>query len=153
MLYLVSSCCLNKAFFLKLCNHINNVLLFFKDKLHVQAAIEFTKKGYHMLLEKPMATSLEDCRQITMACRAETNQINAVCHVLRYYSPCNLFDFHLKNNLYTIDSFYIFYFNFNLGIKLKQLIDSGLIGSVVHIGKCTLHKFNNDLSCLKKTTY
>lgn len=58
------------------------------DKLHVDAAVEFTKKGYHMLLEKPMATTLEDCKKITEACRAQPDQINAVCHVLRYYPPC-----------------------------------------------------------------
>ena len=55
---------------------------------------------------KPMATTLEDCKQITNVCRAKIGQINAVCHVLRYFAPC---------------------------IKLKQLIDSGLIGDVVNI--------------------
>lgn len=64
------------------------VIITLPDKLHVRAAIEFTKKGYHMLLEKPMATTLEDCKQITLACKDQQNQINAVCHVLRYYSPC-----------------------------------------------------------------
>ena len=76
------------------------------DKLHKEAAIEFTKKGYHMLLEKPMATLLDECREITMASRKMPDQINAVCHVLRYFSPC---------------------------IKIKEIIDSGLIGDVVNI--------------------
>lgn len=59
-----------------------------------------------MLLEKPMAVTLDQCLQITEACRLQAQQINAVCHVLRYFSPC---------------------------IKIKELIDSGIIGDVVNI--------------------
>jgi len=76
----------------------------FKDKLHKEAAIEFTNKGYHMLLEKPMATLLDECKEITMASRKMPEQINAVCHVLRYYAPC---------------------------IKIKEVIDSGLFFGIV----------------------
>ena len=82
------------------------VIIALPDKLHKDAAVAFTNKGYHMLLEKPMATLLDDCRHITMASRKSPEQINAVCHVLRYFAPC---------------------------IKLKELIDSGLIGEVVNI--------------------
>ena len=59
-----------------------------------------------MLLEKPMATSLDDCKQITLACREKTSQINAVCHVLRYYPAC---------------------------LKIKQIIESGILGKIVNI--------------------
>lgn len=45
------------------------------DKLHKNAAIEFTRLGYDMLLEKPMATLLEDCWQITLACRQKPQQV------------------------------------------------------------------------------
>ena len=82
------------------------VLITLPDKLHKDAAVAFTKLGYHMLLEKPMGTLLDDCKQITFTCRENPSQINAVCHVLRYYPQC---------------------------VKLKQLIDSGLIGDVVNI--------------------
>ncbi|CAF1024924.1 unnamed protein product [Brachionus calyciflorus] len=82
------------------------VIIALPDKLHREAAVCFTQKGYHMLLEKPMATLLDDCRHITMASRNNPSQINAVCHVLRYLGPC---------------------------IKIKQLIESGLIGNVVNI--------------------
>ena len=82
------------------------VIIALPDKEHKEAAIAFTRLGYHMLLEKPMATLLNDCHSITLECRLAPTQINAVCHVLRYYQPC---------------------------IKLKQLIDSGLIGQVVNI--------------------
>lgn len=81
------------------------VVIALPDKLHVEAAVAFIAKGYHMLLEKPMATTLDDCLRIRLACQ-QTAVVNAVCHVLRYYAPC---------------------------IKLKQLIDSGAIGNVMNI--------------------
>lgn len=76
------------------------------DKLHKDATIAFIKKGYNILLEKPMATSLDDCFHITLTSRSYPSQMYAVCHVLRYLGPC---------------------------IKIKQLIDSGIIGNVVNI--------------------
>ena len=45
------------------------------DKLHKDAAVEFTRLGYDMLLEKPMATTLEDCWQITLASRQMPQQV------------------------------------------------------------------------------
>lgn len=82
------------------------VIIALPDRLHKDAACALLKKGYHMLLEKPMASSLEDCKEIVKCCNENPNLINAVCHVLRYYDAC---------------------------IKLKQIIDSGLIGDVVNI--------------------
>lgn len=56
--------------FVKLGKKVSDcVLITLPDKLHKQAAVEFTKLGYHMIIEKPMATLLDDCRQITMTCR------------------------------------------------------------------------------------
>ncbi len=59
-----------------------------------------------MLLEKPMATSLEDCKKISEVCRQHPHQINAVCHVLRYYPAC---------------------------LKIKEIIESGILGNIVNI--------------------
>ncbi len=53
------------------------------DRLHAEAAVAFTKRGCHMLLEKPMATSLEDCRRIARA-QEEAGTVTCVCHSLRY---------------------------------------------------------------------
>lgn len=93
--------------FIKLGRKIaDSVVITLPDKIHKQAAIEFTKLGYHMLVEKPMATLLDDCREIALSCRQQPTQVNAVCHVMRYYGPC---------------------------IKIKQIIESGLIGDVVNI--------------------
>jgi predicted dehydrogenase len=53
-----------------------------------------------------MATSLEDCKEIALECDKNPSLINAVCHVLRYYDAC---------------------------VKLKQIIESGIIGEIVNI--------------------
>jgi len=57
------------------------------DKIHRDPAIAFANLKYHILLEKPMATSREDCEQITFTCK-QNNVILAVGHVLRY-TPTN----------------------------------------------------------------
>jgi predicted dehydrogenase len=55
------------------------------DREHVRSAITAMERGYHMLLEKPMATSLEDCIEIDRV-RRETGRIVSVCHSLRYHT-------------------------------------------------------------------
>lgn len=73
-----------------------------QDALHKDPAIALANKGYHLLLEKPMAPNPEDCKAIYEA--ATKNGIMlAVCHVLRYTG-------------------------FNR--KLKELVDSGIIGKI-----------------------
>ncbi len=81
------------------------VIIATQDTMHVEPALAFLQKGYHVLLEKPMATNEADCRRIAEAARA-SGSIFAVAHVLRYTS-------------YTQ--------------KLKALIESGVIGEVVSI--------------------
>ena len=74
--------------------------------LSLQApAVAFAQLGYHALLEKPMAVSESDCREITAACESSGVYL-AVCHVLRYFPPV---------------------------VKIKEIIDSGAIGSVMTI--------------------
>ena len=55
------------------------------DREHVEPALAFTEKGYHMLLEKPMATNLSDCQRIAEAQR-KAGTVTCVCHSLRYNS-------------------------------------------------------------------
>ncbi|KAK3584612.1 hypothetical protein CHS0354_005205 [Potamilus streckersoni] len=81
------------------------VIICTPDKFHKDPAIAFAKQGYHILLEKPMAVTEEDCREIIATCK-ENNIILAVCHVLRYTPWCQ---------------------------KVKSLIDTGVIGDVVNI--------------------
>jgi len=81
------------------------VIITTQDRMHTEPAIHFANLGYHILLEKPMAPTEQECRAIVEA--VEKNKvILAVGHVLRY-TP------------YTQ--------------KIKQLIDSGAIGKVINI--------------------
>ncbi|KAM4651902.1 putative oxidoreductase YteT [Discoglossus pictus] len=75
------------------------------DRLHKDPAIAFARKGYHILLEKPMAVTPEDCREIVSVCK-EAGVMLAVGHVMRYHPVSR---------------------------TIKELIDSGAIGDVIHI--------------------
>ena len=82
---------------------VNAVIISTQDQMHVGPALAALGAGYHVLLEKPIATTIEDCR--TLARKAEkSGKIFGLCHVLRYTS-------HYKT--------------------MKHIIDSGLIGDVV----------------------
>lgn len=76
-----------------------------QDKMHFQPAIKAIERGYNLLLEKPMSNNLKECIKIVEASKDHNNSIT-VAHVLRY-TP---------------------FFK-----KLKQIIDSGIIGDVVNI--------------------
>lgn len=75
------------------------------DRLHKDPAVAFAKKGYHILLEKPMATTAEDCTAIVEAC-TQSGVMLSVGHVLRYDPTIH---------------------------KIKELIEEGAIGDVIHI--------------------
>lgn len=81
------------------------VVIATQDQDHVEPAVAFTGQGAAMLLEKPMATTLEDCRRIARA-QAAAGTITCVCHSLRY------------NRSFA---------------ELKNVVDSGRIGRVVTI--------------------
>ena len=59
------------------------VVISLLDAQHVEAALAFAEKGYDILLEKPMATTEEDCERIVEAVEAAGVRF-AVSHVLRY---------------------------------------------------------------------
>ncbi len=53
------------------------------DDVHYQPAIDALNRGYHLLLEKPAARTVAECRHI--AALAEEKGLHViVCHVLRY---------------------------------------------------------------------
>lgn len=81
------------------------VVIALPDALHVEAAVAFAAKGYHILLEKPMATSPEDCLRIVTAASA-AGIILSVCHVMRY-------------TRYTQ--------------AVKRMVDSGVLGTIVSL--------------------
>lgn len=75
------------------------------DDVHYQPAMDGLKRGYHLLLEKPAARSVKECRDIAQL--AEEKGLNVVvCHVLRYT---------------------VFY------QKIKELIDAGRVGDIMNV--------------------
>lgn len=76
-----------------------------QDKYHIQHAIPAMKLGYNLLLEKPVACTVEDCLEVERVAK-EYNVKVAVCHVLRY------------------SEYYI---------KIKEIIDSGVLGRIIAI--------------------
>jgi predicted dehydrogenase len=59
------------------------VLICTQDAGHAEPAVAFAELGYHVLLEKPMATTEADCRRIVEVVE-RAGVLLAVCHVLRY---------------------------------------------------------------------
>ena len=53
------------------------------DDDHTEPAVRAMELGYHILLEKPMSNTEEECRLIVQTAN-RTNRTLAVCHVLRY---------------------------------------------------------------------
>lgn len=59
------------------------VIIATQDAMHVEPAVALARKGYHMLLEKPIAPTIEGCREVLNAVKKAGIHF-AVCHVLRY---------------------------------------------------------------------
>jgi len=81
------------------------VLIATPDAEHAAPALAFIEKGYHVLLEKPMAPNEADCRAIAAAALAK-RIVFAVCHVSRY-------------TVYTR--------------AIKKIVDAGTLGRLVNI--------------------
>ncbi len=75
------------------------------DNMHYAPCMKALAMGYDILLEKPIAPTEKECRDI-LALAQKTGRIVAVCHVLRY-AP---------------------YF-----VKMKELIAQGAIGEVISV--------------------
>ncbi|WP_436526411.1 Gfo/Idh/MocA family protein [Actinoplanes sp. HUAS TT8] len=59
------------------------VIVATQDRLHVEPAVAFLGHGYDVLLEKPMAPTLDEATRIAAAA-VDSGRIFGVCHVLRY---------------------------------------------------------------------
>lgn len=81
------------------------VLICTQDRMHTEPAIAFAEDGWHILLEKPMAPTADECEKIVTAAH-RGGGIFAVCHVLRYTPYTKLF---------------------------KETVDSGAIGDIVSV--------------------
>ncbi|HEY0669016.1 MAG TPA: Gfo/Idh/MocA family oxidoreductase, partial [Sphingobacteriaceae bacterium] len=75
------------------------------DNLHYAPCMKALEMGYDILLEKPIAPTEKECRDI-LALAKKKNRIVAVCHVLRY-AP---------------------YF-----VKMKELIAKGAVGEIISV--------------------
>ncbi|XP_035827453.1 uncharacterized protein LOC106012685 [Aplysia californica] len=75
------------------------------DREHKESTIAFAQLGYHILLEKPMAVTEADCREVVRVCNRWNVKLS-VCHVLRYTHWVR---------------------------KIKEVIDSGELGDIVSI--------------------
>ncbi|GAC1395054.1 MAG: Gfo/Idh/MocA family oxidoreductase [Chloroflexota bacterium] len=54
-----------------------------QDRMHVAPTLAALRAGYHVLLEKPMAVTPEECARLVQASEA-AGRLLMVCHVLRY---------------------------------------------------------------------
>ena len=81
------------------------VMVTMPDNLHYEPSLMALKAGYHLLLEKPIAPTEEQCREV-VECALEQKRLVVVGHILRYTA----------------------YF-----AHIKALIDSGELGEVVSI--------------------
>ena len=76
-----------------------------QDADHYEAALAFIEKGYDLLLEKPMAVTPRQCKEITEAAEKKGVKV-IICHVLRF------------TNFYC---------------AIKDIIDSGKLGEIMSI--------------------
>ncbi|HYO17085.1 MAG TPA: Gfo/Idh/MocA family oxidoreductase, partial [Dermatophilaceae bacterium] len=81
------------------------VIISLQDSEHLAAATAFAAAGYDILLEKPMAPTLAECRRI-VAATEKANVWLGVCHVLRYTPYTSL---------------------------VRSLIEGGAIGDIVNV--------------------
>ncbi|GAB1511311.1 Gfo/Idh/MocA family protein [Actinophytocola sp. KF-1] len=68
---------------------VDAVIIATQDREHVAPAIAFARAGRHLLLEKPIAPTEQECREVVDAVTAFGVRL-AVCHVLRYTPYTNL---------------------------------------------------------------
>jgi predicted dehydrogenase len=81
------------------------VLVCTQDRDHVEPAVALASRGYHLMVEKPLAPTEADCRRIADAVR-DAGVMLAVGHVLRYTPYTSL---------------------------VKELISAGAVGDVVSV--------------------
>jgi len=76
-----------------------------QDRMHTEPALRALERGYNVLLEKPMAVTLDDCRALATAAERFGRELR-VCHVARYTS----------------------FFS-----RLKKAVADGMVGTLLHI--------------------
>lgn len=100
-----SQCCSDYKTFFHNPVKSDAILICTPENMHFEPSMMAIRKGFHVLLEKPIAQTLEECIAIGKAAK-EKGVIVAVCHVLRYHP----------------------YF-----MKIKELIDTEELGRIISI--------------------
>jgi predicted dehydrogenase len=67
---------------------IDAVYIALPNRLHAAYTIRAAKAGKHVLCEKPMATTVEDCQAMTTACKAAGRKLMVAYRL--HYEPTNL---------------------------------------------------------------
>ena len=75
------------------------------DKIHVEIAEKALKRGYHILLEKPISDNIQDLKNLLEESKKHNEKI-MVCHVLRYTVMIE---------------------------KIKKLLEDGVIGKLITV--------------------
>ena len=75
-----------------------------QDQMHTEPTLAALQKGYHVLLEKPMATSEDECRLLIRSAKEMGRQLH-ICHVLRYTRHFQM---------------------------IRELVQSDILGQIVH---------------------
>lgn len=81
------------------------VIIATMDNQHTAPAVACLRRGCHLLIEKPLADTFENCLIIEKT-QCETNLVVSVCHTLRY-----------------MDAFR----------RIKQIVEDGVLGKLIHI--------------------
>lgn len=67
------------------CSAIDGVILNLPHYLHCEVSIYFLERGVHVLCEKPMANTVEECDRMIAAAQKSTAKL-AIGHVQKYYT-------------------------------------------------------------------
>ena len=67
------------------CAEIDAVILNLPHFLHCEVSVYFLEKGVHVLCEKPMANTVEECDKMIAAAKKSTAKL-AIGHVQKYYT-------------------------------------------------------------------
>ncbi|KAG9090479.1 hypothetical protein FS749_000509 [Ceratobasidium sp. UAMH 11750] len=63
--------------------YVDGIVVAVQDHMHAEVVVSFADRGYHILCEKPMATTPEEC--VRMADVVEkAGIVFGICHILRY---------------------------------------------------------------------
>ena len=80
-----SACFTSAEVFFSVRRKIDAVIIGTPDNLHFEQCMAAISNGYHVLLEKPIAQTAEECLEIENAARRAGVKVS-VCYVLRYHS-------------------------------------------------------------------